>query len=40
MRTPSVCIYLNEVRYLLGAVCAIAGEMGGLVVGDDETGDG
>jgi hypothetical protein len=36
----AVRIYLDEVRYLADAVCAMAAEMGGSVVGDEGTSDG
>ena len=35
----AVRIYLNEVRYLAEAMCAMAAGIAGLVVGDDESGD-
>jgi hypothetical protein len=36
----SVCIYLNEVRYLADAMCAIVAEIAGLVAGDEAIPDG
>jgi hypothetical protein len=35
----AVRIYLNEVRYLADAMCAMAAEMVGSVVGDEGTSD-
>jgi hypothetical protein len=34
----SVRVYLNEVRYLADAMCSMAAEMAGFVVGDEEPG--
>lgn len=34
----SVCVYLNEVRYLTDATCSMAAKMAGLIVGDEEPG--
>ena len=32
----SVRVYLNEVRYLADALCSMAAEVAGVVVGDEE----
>ena len=36
----TVRVYLNEVRYLAEAMCAMAAEMAGFLAGDAEPGDG
>jgi hypothetical protein len=33
-----VRVYLNEVRYLADALCSMAAEMAGLIVGGEEPG--
>jgi len=36
----SVRVYLGKVRHLAGAICAMAAQIAGLIVGDDRPGNG